>query len=87
MGFGPRQLQPDDRGKQPTKREKYKGGCEVALADLLVIDCRQPADDAGPPAPRVGEPFPEFRVVKAGIALIGRAGHRSGGWHHCNPMR
>ena len=87
MRFRARELQAHDARRAAAERQEDEGGDDVAPADHLVIDGREPADDAAPPAPGVGEPIVQLGVVETGIALIGGAGRRGGARHHFSPMR
>ena len=41
------ELQPDDQRLDPAEHQEGESGDDVADADLLVVDRRQPADQAG----------------------------------------
>ena len=87
MRFRARQLQANDCREQSAKRQEDESGDDVAPADVLVIDGREPADNAGPPAPSISQAFAQLRVVETGIALVGGARNRGGASHHFNPIR
>ena len=45
-GLGPRELRAHDRGLDTAQREEHEGGDDVAHPELLVVDRREPGNDA-----------------------------------------
>ena len=64
---GPRQLQPHQRRQHAADQEEAERGDEIAPADRLVIDVREPADAA-----RAGRP-----TCRSSSATLGASAARS----------
>ena len=73
----PRELQPHQQRQHAAEREEDQRGDDVAAADLLVVDGREPADESRRPAPGALEPSGELRAFELGpvardiLALFG----------------
>ena len=70
---GPRQLQAHQRREHAAEQEEGERGDEIAPADRLVIDVREPADEPARIRPRALE---HVRIV-AGVRKLAVARHRS----------
>jgi hypothetical protein len=79
MLFRAGKLQPDHERLDASRNQEYERRHDVADADLLVIDCRQPTVDAGLGLPNRLQPARHRRAVvlrhDVRHALIGRRGH------------
>ena len=64
VAVGPRQLQRAWQREHAAEREEDQRGDDVAAADLLVVDGREPADDPGRAAPGALEPRLELRALE-----------------------
>jgi hypothetical protein len=69
------ELEPHGQRKQAAEDEENQRRDDVTAADLLMIDGRQPADQAGRAAPRSFKPRREPRATEVGP--IARDGHLS----------
>ena len=75
--IGPRQLHAHGERKNAAQRQEDQGGDDVAAADFLVVDGRQPAEDPRRTTPRRVETSGELGALELGpvanqlLALFG----------------
>ena len=86
LALRPRELQAHHRGKRAAEHKKDERGEEIAPADDLVVDGREPADQARGRAPGAGKARVELGIAERGVAQVAAVpGER--GLAHFKPSR
>jgi hypothetical protein len=86
VALRPRELHAHHRGERAAEQKESERGEEIALADDLVVDRREPADQARGRAPGPGEAGIELGFAERGVAQVAPVpGER--GLAHLKPSR